>query len=60
MLSGMEEYSEQLNGTTLELHGDILFKLNKVEEAVVQWKKAKNMRGISNKIILKIEQKQYY
>lgn len=59
IFAGMAEFPDQLNGAILELNGDILFKLNKVEDAVDQWKAAKSMGGTSDKIDQKIENKQY-
>ncbi|OEK05469.1 tetratricopeptide repeat protein [Roseivirga misakiensis] len=57
--SGLSEFPVQRRGNMLELLGDILFKLNRVEEAVIQWKEAKNLGGTSEKIDQKIENKQY-
>jgi tetratricopeptide (TPR) repeat protein len=48
------------NGIILELHGDILFKLNKVDKAVEEWKKAKILGNTSDKIDKKIAEKTYY
>lgn len=48
------------DGPTLELYGDILFKLNKVDEAVIEWKKAKELGNTSDKIDRKIADKTYY
>lgn len=57
--AGITEFPGQLDGAILELNGDILFKLNKVDAAVEQWKTAKSIGGTSDKIDQKIENKQY-
>ena len=44
----------------LELYGDVLFKLNKAQEALEQWQKAKDTGNASDKIDQKIANKQYY
>lgn len=51
---------EDINGDIIELNGDILFKLNKVDEAVIEWKKAKELGNTSDKIDRKIADKTYY
>ena len=56
---GLKEFTSQTTGEILELNGDILFKLNLVNEAVDQWKKAKIAGGTSEKIDQKIENKQF-
>ena len=56
---GLIEFSNQKNGRILELNGDVLFKLGLTEEAVAQWKEAKNLGSTSEKIDQKIENKQY-
>lgn len=47
------------NGTLLEHYGDILIKLNKTEEAVKNWKKARDLGDASELIDRKIEEKRY-
>lgn len=48
------------SGTVVEHYGDILYKLNKVSEAVEQWKKAKQLGDTSEQIDKKIaEQKMF-
>ncbi len=47
------------NGTLLEHYGDILIKLNKAEEAVKHWKKARELGDASDLIDRKIEEKRY-
>jgi tetratricopeptide (TPR) repeat protein len=47
-------------GTLLEHYGDILFKLGRVEEAVIQWKKAKGMDDSSDLIDKKIADRKLY
>jgi tetratricopeptide (TPR) repeat protein len=51
---------QEYDGPTLELYGDILFKLNKVDEAVLEWKKARELGNTSDKIDRKIADKTYY
>ncbi|MBX2842308.1 MAG: tetratricopeptide repeat protein [Flammeovirgaceae bacterium] len=47
------------NGTIIEHYGDALFKTNKKDEALIQWKKAKDLGGTENEELLdkKINQK---
>ena len=47
------------NGTLLEHYGDILIKLNKTEEAVKNWIKARDLGDASELIDRKIEEKRY-
>ena len=47
-------------GTLLEHYGDILFKLGRVEDAVIQWKKAKGMDNSSELIDKKIADRKLY
>ena len=47
------------NGTILEHFGDVLFKLNKIEEAIISWQKAKEAGGASQLIDEKILKKYY-
>lgn len=49
-----------LSGTIIEHYGDVLFKLNKVDEAVVQWKRAKGMDDTSDLIDKKIADRKLY
>ncbi len=51
---------EDQNGAIIEFYGDILFKLNKVDEAIIEWKKAKELGNTSDKIDRKIADKTYY
>ena len=48
------------SGTILEHYGDVLFKINRVEDAVEFWIKAKEIGGTTNQIENKIQQKKYY
>jgi tetratricopeptide (TPR) repeat protein len=48
------------NGKILELYGDILFKMNKAEEGLLQWQKAQSLGGGSDKLEQKIATKTYY
>jgi hypothetical protein len=43
----------------LEHYGDILFKLGRVEEALIQWKQADALPGANTKLKTKISGKQY-
>ncbi len=45
------------NHKLIELYGDILFKNNKTEDAVIQWKKAYKLNKLSKKLELKIKNK---
>ncbi len=47
------------NGTILEHFGDVLFKLNKIEEAISSWEKAKDAGGASQLVGEKILKKEY-
>lgn len=51
--------SSSPNGTILEHYGDVLFKLNKAEEAIIYWGKAKETGGASKLIDEKILEKTY-
>lgn len=59
LTQGLNEFSGQWNGKTLELSGDILFKLNLIDEALAQWKTAKELGNTSDKLDQKIENKQF-
>ncbi|AZQ62030.1 tetratricopeptide repeat protein [Flammeovirga pectinis] len=50
------------SGTVVEHYGDVLFKLDEVDKAVEQWKKAKEMGGddLSDSLDKKIKNKKYY
>lgn len=73
ILFEMKEYNEALiwiekalqnggstDGLIIEHHGDVLSKLNRTQESVEVWKKAKKQGGASLLIDKKIENKQYY
>jgi len=59
LTQGLNEFPSQQKGKTLELSGDILFKLNLIEEALAQWNAARTLGGASDKLEQKIENKQY-
>ncbi|WP_139135130.1 tetratricopeptide repeat protein [Roseivirga sp. 4D4] len=59
LTQGLNEFTSQWNGKTLELSGDILFKLNLIDEALAQWKSAKGLGNTSDKLDQKIENKQF-
>lgn len=48
------------NPTLLEHYGDILFMLDRVDEAVANWQKAKELGGDSVKLEKKIQDRKYY
>jgi len=48
---------EEVSGEVMEHYGDILYRNNKVSEAVESWKKAEGMEGVSEGISEKIEKK---
>jgi len=48
------------SGKILELYGDLLFKMNKPEEGLIQWQKAQSLGGGSDKLEQKIATKTYY
>ena len=54
------EKTEQVNGTLLEHYGDILFHLDRADEAVQQWQKAAAAGETSALIQKKINDKKYY
>ncbi len=56
---GMSEFPNQINGSVLEISGDLLFKMGLIEDAVKQWEEAKKLGNTSEKIDQKIENKQY-
>ena len=56
----LQQMSGQVDGPVLELYGDILIKLDMVEQAVAQWQKAKELGNTSPKLDQKIETKQYF
>jgi tetratricopeptide (TPR) repeat protein len=51
--------SSEENGAILEHYGDVLFHLEKKEEAFIFWEKAKKMDGVSDKIQTKINEKKF-
>ncbi|MFT4737318.1 MAG: tetratricopeptide (TPR) repeat protein [Cyclobacteriaceae bacterium] len=50
----------KLDGTIIEHYGDVLFKLGQVEDAIEQWKKAKELGEHTDQIDQKISDKQFY
>jgi tetratricopeptide (TPR) repeat protein len=59
----LEKAIKQTNdadGTILEHYGDVLFRLNRKEEAVQQWKKAKAKNSTSELIDKKIQDQKLY
>jgi tetratricopeptide (TPR) repeat protein len=48
------------DGTIIEHYGDVLYKLGQVQEAIIQWQKAKTAGGTSNMIDKKIADKKLY
>lgn len=57
---GMQKLEGQINGQARELYGDILIKLDLVDEAVEQWQKAKTLGNTSEKLSQKIANKEYF
>lgn len=48
------------DGTIIEHYGDVLYKLGQVQEAIIQWQKAKTAGGTSSMIDKKIADKKLY
>ncbi len=48
------------DGTIFEHYGDVLFQLGKKDEALIQWKKAKDLGELSDKLLKKIADKNLY
>lgn len=57
---GMQKLEGQINGQARELYGDVLIKLDLVDEAVEQWQKAKTLGNTSEKLSQKIANKEYF
>ena len=51
---------ETESGTIIEHYGDVLFRLGEIENAVVQWKRAKGMDDTSDMIDKKIADRKLY
>lgn len=51
---------DEVSGTIIEHYGDILFKLDEIDEAVIQWQKAKGMDETSDLIDKKIADRKLY
>lgn len=56
----MQRLEGQINGQARELYGDVLIKLDLVDEAVEQWQKAKTLGNTSEKLSQKIANKEYF
>ncbi|WP_224995180.1 tetratricopeptide repeat protein [Cesiribacter sp. SM1] len=54
------KHADDADGTILEHYGDVLFQLNRKEEAVQQWKKAKDKNSTSELIDKKIQDQKLY
>lgn len=54
------KFDKNPSGTELEHLGDILYKLNKVEDAINWWKKASEAGGASDKLPMKIKDGRLY
>ena len=48
------------SAVVVEHYGDILYKLGEVNEAIIQWKKAKELGDASDFLIQKIEEGKLY
>lgn len=57
---GLGRLPDQVDGPILEQYGDVLMKLNLVEQAVEQWQKAKELGNTSGKLDQKIANKEYF
>lgn len=57
---GMSRLPGQVDGSITEQYGDILIKLDLVDEAVAQWQKAKALGNTSDKLDQKIANKEYF
>jgi len=51
---------EEVSGTIFEHYGDILFKLGNIDEAVIQWEKAKELNDTTDLIDKKIADRKLY
>jgi len=58
--SGISRLPQQVDGPSLEQYGDVLMKLNLVDEAIEQWQKAKKLGKTSEKLDQKIANKEYF
>lgn len=56
----MQELGGQINGQARELYGDVLIKLDLLDEALEQWQKAKTLGNTSEKLSQKIANKEYF
>jgi predicted negative regulator of RcsB-dependent stress response len=54
------DHGGQNSGVILEHYGDVLFHLNRKDDAVSYWKKAQETGGCSSKIDLKITDKKFH
>jgi tetratricopeptide (TPR) repeat protein len=54
------KFDQENNPTLIEHYGDILFKLNKIDEAVNNWKKALELGSDSDTLERKINEKKYF
>lgn len=57
---GIQNLEEQINGQVRELYGDVLIKLDLIDQAVEQWQKAKELGNTSEKLSQKIANKEYF
>ena len=55
MLKSLKNGSD-ISTVVVEHYGDILYKLGDIEEAIIQWKKAKNLGGVSKNLNKKINE----
>ena len=55
MLKSLKNGSD-ISAVVVEHYGDILYKLGDIEEAIIQWKKAKNLGGVSKNLNKKINE----
>ena len=59
METALAQFPNEVDGASLEIYGDILFKAGQTNEALVQWQKALTLGGTSDKLEEKIANKAY-
>lgn len=57
--AGLAQFPNEIDGPSLEIYGDILFKAGQINEALTQWQKALTLGGTSDKLEEKIANKAY-
>nr|WP_276559827.1 tetratricopeptide repeat protein [Roseivirga pacifica] len=59
METALAQFPNEVDGASLEIYGDILFKAGQTNEALFQWQKALTLGGTSDKLEEKIANKAY-